>query len=64
MDKLEPMYQTRLAGGDAETVLQVVELQARIAGLISGGSILLQRASEIDGHGRQHWSRRTSETTH
>ena len=40
LDKLEPVYQTGLDAGDTGTVLQVVELQARIAGLIVGGSIL------------------------
>lgn len=40
MAKLEPVYQTGLDTGDADTVLRVVELQARIAGLIIGGSIM------------------------
>ncbi len=44
IDKLEPLYQSRLDAGDNEAVLQVVELQARIAGLISGGSILPRRS--------------------
>ena len=39
MAKLEPLYQSGLDAGDTDTVLQVVELQARIAGLLAGGFI-------------------------
>ena len=48
MDKLEPVYQTGLDSDDVDTVLQVVELQARIAGLISGGSLLPRRVGRPD----------------
>jgi phage terminase small subunit len=40
VDKLEPVYQAGLDANDAEVVMITVELQAPIAGLISGGSIM------------------------
>ncbi|MAF48168.1 MAG: terminase small subunit [Rhodospirillales bacterium] len=39
IDKLEPVYRSGLDAGDTDTVLQVVELQARIAGLLAAGFI-------------------------
>jgi len=41
--KLEPVYDATLAAGDYDGVMQVVELQARIAGFIQGGQALKAR---------------------
>lgn len=42
--KLEPVYDAALEAGDHDTVLQTVELQARITGLIHGGATIRPRA--------------------
>ncbi len=44
-DRLLPVYEAALAAGDHDTVQQVVELQARIAGLVHGGATLRPRAA-------------------
>ena len=41
--KLEPVYGAALEAGDHDTVLQTVELQARITGLIHGGATIRTR---------------------
>ena len=41
--KLEPVYEKGLAAGDTDAVLQVVELQARILGLVQGGATVRPR---------------------
>ena len=43
MIKLEPVYEAALEAGDHDTVLQTVELQARITGLIHGGGAIRPR---------------------
>ncbi|MAF49783.1 MAG: terminase small subunit [Rhodospirillales bacterium] len=42
--KLEPVYEKGLEAGDTDAVLQVVELQARIMGLVHGGATIRPRA--------------------
>ncbi len=42
--KLEPVYDAALADGDLDTVLQTVELQARIQGLVHGGATIRPRS--------------------
>ena len=42
--KLEPVYEAALQAGDHDNVLQTVELQARITGLIHGGATIRPRA--------------------
>lgn len=42
--KLEPVYDAALGAGDHDTVLQTVELQARITGLIHGGATVRPRS--------------------
>ena len=42
--KLEPVYDAALAAGDLDTVLQTVELQARIQGLVHGGATIRPRS--------------------
>lgn len=42
--KLEPVYDAALGAGDHDTVLQCVELQARITGLIHGGATVRPRS--------------------
>jgi len=43
--KLEPVYDAALLAGDHDTVLQAVELQARISGLVQGGATIRPRRS-------------------
>jgi hypothetical protein len=43
LDKLEPVYEKGLETGDTDAVLQVVELQARILGLVHGGATIRPR---------------------
>ena len=43
VDKLEPIYAAALQAGDHDTVLQAVELQARITGLLHGGATVRPR---------------------
>lgn len=43
LDKLEPVYEKRLENDDTDAVLQVVELQARILGLVHGGATIRPR---------------------
>ncbi|MDP6427442.1 MAG: terminase small subunit [Rhodospirillales bacterium] len=43
VDKLEPVYAAALQAGDHDTVLQAVELQARITGLVHGGATVRPR---------------------
>ncbi len=47
--KLEPVYQANLDIGDHDMVLQVVELQARIAGLVHGGATIRPRLTPTPG---------------
>jgi len=62
MAKLEPVYCSSLAAGDVDAVLQVVELQARIAGLVHGSATVrprgpdfaARRAQERDGRNQGH----------
>ena len=42
--KLAPVYDAALAAGDLDTVLQTVELQARILGLVQGGATIRPRS--------------------
>ncbi len=42
--KLDPVYRANLRAGRHERVLQIVELQARIAGVLPGGSTIQPRA--------------------
>ena len=42
--KLAPVYDAALAAGDLDTVLQTVELQARILGLVHGGATIRPRS--------------------
>lgn len=42
--KLTPVYDAALAAGDMDTVLQTVELQARILGLVHGGATVRPRS--------------------
>ncbi|MBT3552410.1 MAG: hypothetical protein HOH80_09660 [Rhodospirillaceae bacterium] len=41
--KLEPVFESALEAADIDAVLQVVELQARIRGFISGGATIRPR---------------------
>jgi hypothetical protein len=41
--KLEPVYEKGLAAGDTDAVLQAVELQARILGLVHGATTIRPR---------------------
>ncbi|MBT6860886.1 MAG: hypothetical protein HOA18_19150 [Rhodospirillaceae bacterium] len=43
LDKLEPLYEKGLENDDTDAVLQVVELQARILGLVHGGATIRPR---------------------
>ena len=49
--KLEPAFETALDEKDIDAVLQVVELQARILGLIHGGATIRPRGYPIGGPG-------------
>lgn len=51
IDKLEPLYDASLEAGDHDRVLQVVELQARIAGLVHGGATVRARMERMAGGG-------------
>ena len=55
VDKLEPVYDAALEACDHDTVLQTVELQARITGLIHGGATIRPRGAgraeqPVNGH--------------
>ncbi len=53
--KLEPVYNANLEAGDHDGVLRVVELQARIAGLVQGGAMMRPRpAPGTDAEGGGH----------
>jgi len=56
--KLTPVYDAALAAGDMDTVLQTVELQARILGLVHGGATVRPRsggsAPQSAGSGPTH----------
>lgn len=45
LGKLEPIYEKGLENDDIDAVLQVVELQARILGLVHGGATIRPRGS-------------------
>jgi phage terminase small subunit len=47
--KLEPVYEKGLEADDTDAVLQVVELQARIIGLVHGGATIRPRAHTAQG---------------
>ncbi len=51
--KLEPVYEASLKAGDHDGVLQVVELQARIAGLVQGGATLRPRLVPLIAQGEE-----------
>jgi phage terminase small subunit len=52
--KLEPVYAACLDAADYDSVLQTVELQARIAGFVSGGATVRPRAGRPEPEGMTH----------